>query len=148
MALSIAQQLYNAHGKEFIAWYEQTFPHAETADWEPVHDSGWFTGDIMQGAWNTWIALNNKVTPCEKADEDLVLNGYKCPICQCTHDLNVIILTQAKLDQTDIDNIETDTDQAADRDHEWDHNSTMICGCGFTDKAKAFIYVPLGTPKK
>ena len=68
------------------------------------------------------------------------MKTYKCPVCQCKHSLEVVITTQAKLIQTDEDNLETDTDEASNRDHEWDDNSTMICGCGFTGAAKEFIY--------
>lgn len=51
---------------------------------------------------------------------------YECPDCQST-ELEISVNTWAKLDQSDADNIQTDTEAAENHDHEWDQYSIMRC---------------------
>ncbi len=56
---------------------------------------------------------------------------YQCPQCLSSGTLEVIVKVSAKVNQDDIDNIETDIDEAKDSSHEWDQNSAMSCtNCG------------------
>lgn len=65
--------------------------------------------------------------------------AWKCPQCG-NGDLDVSIQTWARLDQSDVDNITTDTDGAQFNDHEWDGDSLMQCrACGHCAKAETFV---------
>ena len=52
---------------------------------------------------------------------------YRCPTCQSSDHLEVVITAWALLVQDDDDDIQTDLDLAEDRSHEWDNNSSMRC---------------------
>lgn len=54
------------------------------------------------------------------------MTAYLCPKCKGDH-LEVNITTWARLIQDDPENLQTLTDEASDRSHDWNEHSFMKC---------------------
>ena len=66
------------------------------------------------------------------------INMYTCKECGSSSGLDVVIETQARLVQSSEGEIETSTDDANNRDHDWDDESSMSCTCGHNGQARDF----------
>jgi hypothetical protein len=78
------------------------------------------------------------------------VNGWMCPRCGC-HDLDVQIVTWAKLSQTlelpldmavsDVNEFETLMGEGMLNDHEWDEMSPMACReCSYEGVVRDFAF--------
>lgn len=72
----------------------------------------------------------------DEANDDEWDGIYRCPKCENTEGLSVVVSAWAKLTQDGPDNFQTDADAdgVPDHDHEWDEFSAARCSCGWRGK--------------
>jgi hypothetical protein len=76
-----------------------------------------------------------RMFPAAEAEIEEEVPRYRCPSCGGVDTLNVVVKCWARIVQADPDNLETDIDTS---DQEWDEDSMMQCGCGYSAPVRTF----------
>ncbi len=70
--------------------------------------------------------------------------SYACPLCHST-EIDVQVMTWARLYQTSDGDIQTDSGDSLDGSHEWDGHSEMLCReCSHSGSASTFRVLSAG----